>query len=499
MSLIIRDETWSQLLDSVVFESGLQLDAVKGFYVATVAFNKTTLKTFNNIADSSQTFCYADTVGVVDFGDVVDGTYKMDIGRMYTNIDNTGKEYVRTHYSFQYPYSYYGGEKLRKLQSTKAAKSNDRIIDYTFKHINDTLTANAAALQMSRIGHVANIPETTRTVDIGVPYTYINMQVLDSVRLVDFRHITRQDDPLPAYDPNSSSNPIYTLGTFGPYARYTDAVPYLLIPGIGIIDAIKINFSGNGPPVLLTFKQVQIGTTSNLKTVAERIEPNISSANTTPETTGGNDNYPVSQYYCRNEADSLLKVTIEIPASPLSGTSVADPCCNSTAVDGNATSDPKVVILCRSPCLDSNGKEVGCPDDDWPDGCIDRSNIYYEALTDHEIGSTDPLVFQFYTFNSWCPLLEKLEYVGMSVPDTCVTWLPACSGSTIIGYLTVSSCMFEKPTEFYFKAIGLTFKAAYCTSPLPVKFGGPRVNKYGSKQIHITVPITLRATSDITI
>jgi hypothetical protein len=490
LSLSITNETWSDVLDSVLFESGLRLDVGEGFYSVVPSFNETLIRTFNNVADPTQTFMYVSTTDVISFGDVIDGTYKMEIGRALTNIDADGREYVRTHCTYKYTYSMFNGQNQRMLQSVKAPKSNDRIVTYDFKHICDTATATAAAIQMTRIGHVATIPDSTRKVTVGLPFTYMRAQVLDSVRLVNFRHITAQDDPLPAYDPSSTTNPVYTLGALGPYARYTSTVPYMLIPGIGIIDTVVINFSGEGVPVTLTFRQVQPGSTSNLRSVASEIQLNTDSDNATDPNTAV-INYPTNSYKCPADIETTT-VSISTGDAQPGGPAIADPCCNNSTSTSDAESDMVVTVTCTNPLWN--------PDDPWPDACIDNSNVYYEPETDTEIGSTDTLIYDIYTFNDTCPTLISIKYPGQSMPDGCVSYADLCTtGEVIIGKLYVSPCIFDTPIGMYTKYIELTFMAVYCHRVRPKGLAYKSFPVSSRKLVHLTVPVSLRPVSDINI
>lgn len=522
MALTIADETWTDLLETLLFESGLKMDEVAGFYHVRTAFNEVDVRTFNNTADPSQTFQYVQTTGVIQFSDVINGSYKMDIGRTLTNIDAAGREFIRTHYTFSYTYSNYNGQKLRKLQSVKAAKTNDRVIAYEFKHIGDTLTANAAATQLTRLGHIANIPETTRTVTVDLPYKYMSLQALDSVRLANFRHVTALNDPLPAYNDASASNPVYTLGTYGPYAKYNATTPYMLLPGIGIVDSITMDFSG-GSPVTITFKQVQPGTTSNVRAVAEKIDINTTTDNDTDETTGGTSSTVTTPYVCPDYGDGdgntyVTNVIITPGEVKASGITISDSCCNSTTTDSDTEGDPKVTVICgggsqcpghtdnQPPTTDvlgnptgSSGSSDDCP---WPDGCVDNSNIYYEAETDNTIGSTDSLIFDIYSFNARCPALTSITYQGRTVPDTCVQYAPSCqdgSGNVIVGKLIVNPCIFNTPENVYSKAIELVFTVQACHTEFPNGRFKPGITIWTPKQFHIIIPVSLRPVSDINI
>jgi len=510
MGLSIKSETWSQLLDVVVFEGGVQVDVKSGFYVLHTSFDKGNIYTFNCGADSAQTFCYVDTNSVVNFGDIIDGTYKMDMGRLFTNIDSDGREFVRTWYKFQYVYSNYGGAKLRTLQSIKAAKNNDRVVDYTFKCLIDTASATAAAGQMMRIGHAANIPDVTRTITVGLPFSYLNLQVLDTVRLQDFRHITRINDPLPKYNDSSTTNPVYSIGTWGPTLKYTTSTPYALIPGVGIVDTLEFNFSGSGVPIMFTFKQVQARTTNNLKSVADYSTINTSADNiaatSTNQASGGTPNIPGAQYQCP-DSNAIQKVVISSGEVKPSGVTISDPCCNTTSSSGDIASDPQIVVLCAGGCTGPKG----CVTDNFPNGCVDFSRIWYEPRTDTTIGSTDTLIFDIYSFGDKCPALVELNYEGKTTPDTCVSYANTCiSGNARIGVLSVSPCVFNFPEGSYNKTITLKFTVSYCTSSMPPatnqdgsintnRIWAPRVNEYKTKTIGIAIPIDLRPVSDISI
>lgn len=501
MSVKITTETWTELLESVVFESGLTVNSEYGFYDARTAFDKTAVRTFNNTADPTQTFMLVDTVGVVPFSDVVDGTYKMDIGRTYTNIDADGREFVRTHYTFQYQYSSYHGAKMRKLQSTKAVKNNDRKVDYTFKHLFDTPTATAAATQMTRIGHVANIPETTRTITVGLPLCYTHLQVLDSVYMAGFRHVSALDDPLPAYDDASAVNPVYTLSDQGPCAKYTAAVPYMLMPGIGIVDALEFNLSGTGTPVTLTFKQVQVATTSNLRSVAEKIELNEATENPTGIDAATETTRPDATYMCMRDhaggAPAPTVVVINAGDVKPSGVTIADPCCNSTTSDGDSESDGGVTVICTEDGGYCHPDDTQC---EWPDGCLDDVNVRYEYVDGDTIKSTDPILIDLYQFGDTRPVLVSLSYIGQSSTDTCVTYSIIDAPADIrFARLIVYPCVFAAPANMYGKVLQLIFHTTQCISSWPNGRWNPPHNTYVRRTFYLAIPVQLRPVSDIEI
>lgn len=505
LGVTIATETWTELLDSVVFESGLQIDTIYGVYTVRPSFTKSVPITFNNSQPAAQadTFMYATTDGVLMFSDVVDGTYKMDIGKMYTNI-SAGREFIRVHYTYDFVYSRFNGVQTRKLQSTRSVKSNDRKISYTFKHVVDTATATAAAQQLSRIGHAANIAESMRIVSMGMPFSYLGFQVLDTVRLVNFRHITRVNDPLPAYIDTSTTNPVYTLGLNGPYYKYTQDIPYALIPGIGIIDAISFNFSGSGVPVSITFRQMQINTASNIKAIAERVEilndeaANVTDTNTEEDGGGG---YPGQEFRC--PPGTTLQNVVIIPGEvKQSSTTVSDPCCNSSTITGDVVTDPSVTILCVGVCETPEG----CPDDEWPDHCLGDPTIRYTPQTDREIGNGQSLLFDLIYLMpgavKLCPTLVAINYSGRPSPDYCVTYIDKClafnEGSTRFAILSVAPCVFNTPEGEYTKFIELVFDVPYCYQEYVIG-GIPKPKETRVRRTSIVIPVTLRPVSDINV
>lgn len=507
MSLEITDQTWTQLLDSVLFESGLQLDAADGIYKLTPNFTKALVHTWNR-GTSGERYLAVQTQGSIAYGDIIDGTYKFNVGRMVTSIDAERREFVRVHYSFQYPVASVNGTTMRRLQSTKVAKSNDRSIEYSFQHITDTATATAAATQMTRIGHTANIPETTRTVEVGLPLEYMVFNVLDVVNLFDFKYITAKDYPLAEYS-DSTTNPVYSLGTHGVYLRYDDATQFALIPGLGVIDSIKIDLSGNGPPVSIVFRQVQFGTESNLYDVGLNVELNTEEENdiaSADKPDSRTPNYPRGSFTCPPGFSGTWYVKMN-PGSKVAGQTITDACCNVTSTEGDSTVDAEIVTVCQP----------GLGEDPWPDTCFDPINIWYEPVTDHIVGNTDTLLFKFFTTLQAAPVLRSISYLGQTIPDGCVQWSYTSNETwnAWFGTLYVNPCVFSAPEGLTFKGIQLVFDVEYCVSelaPLPRTSSGdidwdavfgnavPRwrsVKK--TTQVRIALTVTLRPVSDIQI
>jgi hypothetical protein len=457
LSLSITTETWSELLDSVVFESGLQIDATFGMYHARPSFEKSPALTWNR-PSSTQTFLRVATDAPIDFGDVVDGTYQMEIGKTATSIDASRREFVRAHYTFKYLYSEYKGTKYRTLASNKVAKDNDRIIDYTFKHITDSGTAIAAATQMTRMGHVANIGEVPRNVTVGLPLEYMQLQVMDTIELRDFKHINALDSILPAYNPASASNPVYTRGDYGVYARYDAATQYMLLPGVGIVSSITYNFTGSGVPVTLTFKQAQYGTTSNLRDVAERLEINDATENTGSTEAEPSINYPPGTFQCV-DGGHVTSVVVT-PGDYVAGATTVGGCCGESSTDADVQGEQKVTVICV---------RDGTPPDPWVHGCHTDPSVTYEVVgpNDIAIGNSDPVIFKLFSFSPYLPKLTSLTYAGKPVTgvDSCVQFsYQDMSGgwSAWFATLVIWPCAFNTPEGMYAKAIGMKFDVLRC-------------------------------------
>jgi hypothetical protein len=506
MSLEITDETWTQLLDSVLFESGLQLDASDGIYKLTPNFTKALVHTWNR-GESGERYLTVQTQGSIAYGDILDGMYKFDIGRMATSIDAERREFVRVHYTFQYPIAAVSGTALRKLQSVKAAKSNDRTIDYTFKHITDTTTATAAAVQMTRIGHTANIPETTRTVTVGLPLSYMNLQVLDVINLDSFKFITAKDSPLPEYDPDAT-NPVYTLGPYGVYMRYDDTTEYALIPGLGVVDSVSINLGGDGPPVTVVFRQVQFGTSSNLYDVALNVALNTEAENTTASAESDvtrTPNYPIGTFPCPPGFSGTFHVKIN-PGSRVAGQTLMDACCNIISTESDSTVDAEIVVACQP----------GIGEDPWPDTCYDPIDVRYEPLHGYVVVNVDTMLFKLISTLKRPPQLVSIAYAGQKFPDLCVIWAPRKNETfhAWFGTLYVKPCIFDLPENLYFKCIELLFSVEYCLAEsIPIPFtsaGGVSWDSvignavrwrsvYKTVLYRVSVPIVLREVSTISI
>lgn len=498
LSLAITDETWSELLDSVVFESGLQIDTVWGMYHARASFNKSFALTWNR-PSSSQRFLRVRTDAPIAFGDMVDGTYHIEIGKTATSIDASRREFVRVHYTYKYLYSEYKGLKYRTLESTKVAKDNDRIIDYTFKHVTDSGTATAAATQMTRMGHIANIGEVPRTIIVGLPMEYMQLQVMDTIELRDFRHVTALNSPLPAYDSTNAANPVYTVGDYGVYARYDDATQYMLLPGVGVVSQIVYNFSGSGVPITVTFKQVQFGTESNLRDVADRLDLNTVDDNTGATEPQPSTNYPSAAWQCVD--DSHVTNVVVTPGDYTPGKTTTAGCCNESTTDADTTGEQKVTIVC-----------VGdvSPPDPWVHGCLTDPNVWFEVQgpNDIQIGNSDPVIFKLFSLSPYTPILTNLNYPGKPVigADTCVYFDYRDNSSGFNAWfatLTIYPCVFSAPAGLYSKGIEMKFDVLQCynevnpSDPLAWQIAHSAI--FRTTKQRVTPLVMLRPVSDITI
>lgn len=523
LSLEIRDETWTELLDSVVFESGCVLTSFAGVYDLYNAFNRARVRTWTREAPNNDSYVTVTTEAAIPYDDVIDGTYGMDIGRNYTSKASTGQEFVRVHYTFRFKVSSIGGEKLRTLQSIRVPKNNDRKIEYTFKHITDSVTATAAAGQMTKLGHPGCISETTRQVTVGLPLKYITLEAIDTARLINFRHINALNEPLAAYSANNA-NSAYTIGSDDlVVAKYDADVQHMLLPGTGFISEVKLNLSGAPVPVSVTFKQAQFSTASNLRGVAEILKLNDEATNTAEgainQPTGVVNNTPNGLYPCPPDTASFSVVII--PGDKISGRTILDACCNVKSQTDDAYTDGQVIATCQP---------VNGNDDPWPDSCWVQGDVYYTPQTDSEIGNTDTLVFNFYTNQPRFALGMSVDYWGTGYPILVeVSWpgKPATNANTHaqffrfddgvsqkFGELHVYPAIFSSPENMYSKPVTLLFKIVRCsrvwggtvynTNPLG---SGATINWEATSKNYknvtrfedqyISVPITLRPVSDI--
>lgn len=483
LSLVIGNETWGELIDSVLFEAGCTVRFEYGKAILYATGYDVEFKTWTRGA-SAETYFRAEPKATIQYKDIIDNTVAFEIGRTYTSTDAAGREYVRVYYDFTYQFSEYNGVQLKKLKSNKVAKNNDRVINYAFKHVCDKDTAKVAITQMTRIGHAANVPETTRIYTFSTGFDYANLCALDPVRLKDFKHVSELDDPLPVYS-DATTNPVYSYGQDGLVCcKYTQAVPYMLTPGLCVVEEITYNFGSDGLPVTIKLKQVQFGTDTNIREVAERLHIPTDTENTT----AGYVDYNTADLLAFAEVTCALGTFyIDVqPGGPNVSTTVADdPCCDTTTT-GSEISDPIVTIYCGS----------------WPDFCSPTSVSFYAVpRTDYTIGSTDSLVFDIYvsisnalgdeaTSYGFC----GMEYPGDELTAGCVTYgggsgVAIVAGDALIGTLTVAPCVFNAPEGMYSKTIHLDFCIANCfTSIFSIPF---------ERSVDITV--TLRPVSDISI
>lgn len=485
VSLVIGNETWGELIDSVLFEAGCTIRFDLGKAILYATGYDVELKTWTRGA-STETYFRAEPKAVIEYEDIIDNTVSFEIGRTYTSTDSAGREYVRVYYDFTYQFSEYNGTQLKKLRSNKVAKNNDRVINYAFKHVCDKDTAKVAITQMTRIGHAANVPETTRIYSFSTGFDYTNLCALDPVRLKDFKHVSGEDDPLVAYS-DATTNPVYSYGQDGLVCcKYTQSIPYMLTPGLCVVEEITYNFGSDGSPVTVKLKQVQFGTDTNIREVAERLHIPTDAENTT----AGDVDYNTADLLEFAEVTCALGTFyIDVqPGGPNVSTVVADdPCCDTTTT-GSEISDPIVTIYCGS----------------WPDFCSPTSVSFYAVpRTDSTIGSTDALVFDIYVSVSNALGDEPtsyglcgLEYPGDAATPGCVTYTGSggavdgtMAGTYAIGVLTVAPCVFNAPEGMYSKTIQLKFCISNCfTSTFTIPF---------TRSVDITV--NLRPVSDISI
>lgn len=507
LSLAITNETWSELLDSVTFEAGLQIDAVNGVYHARPSFTKAKPYTWNR-GISGERYLHILTDTSIGYGDVIDGTYKMDIGRTLTSLDAMRREYVRAHYTFSYIYAEYHGTQIRSLQSVKVPKNNDRIITYQFKHITDTANATAAAVQMTKLGHVANIGETTRMVEVGLPFSYMNIVAMDTITLRDFRHITALDEPLVAYSDDSATNPAYSYGKLGVAVRYDDETQYMLLPGVGVVSSISYNFTGNGPPITLQFKQVQHGTESNLRSVAEGLDLNTEVENLADGATSElhtSANYPKGMFSC--PVDTSIQGVYISPGEYNPGSPVEMGCCNVSTTDANIYTDQEISVMCVGDF--PNGSQ-------WPHMCLTNNEVWYEAVDGNEIDSYESLLFKIFSFEPQGLLSVRVD--GVVVSAMCVNYAPHLDWDGVanvwIGTVLVNPCVFDGATG-YSRNIELVFTSRKCHSKRKPKLdeNGVDLDPYLSDGVFdyeyediwtdvinaIAITVTLRAVSDLVI
>lgn len=491
MSLVLTNETWGELIDSVLFESGCTIRFEYGKAILLATGYDVEVKTWTRGA-SGDTYFRAEPKATIDYKNVIDNSVSLQIGRTYTSTDIDGREYVRVHYEFSYPYSEYNGTQLKKLTSNKTAKNNDRIIDYTFKHVCDKDTASVAIQQMTRIGHAANIPETTRTYTFAMGFDAANICAMDPVRLKDFKHVTMLDEPLPEYR-DEYDNYAYSYGEHGLVCcKYTQAVPYMLTPGLCVVEEVTYDFGSDGTPVTFKLKQVQFGTECNLREVADALHMPTDVENTD----AGQVDYPTANYLnFPTVTCALATFFMEVkPTSVNFSTVVADdPCCDSTTT-ASEVSDVTVTAYCGW----------------WPDYCSPVGlSISSEAIDGSTIDTGAGVTFRLLA--TMCNTMgddatgygiDKIEYDGKEYTPGCVfigagggngaaTEVLAGGGCTEynIGELVVMPCAFEYPTNTYGKTVDVIFTVSNCyTSGWSIPFTRT-----------VSVHVNLQPVSDISI
>ncbi len=350
MGVKIADERLVDVLDKLCYESGFVLTWIGGVLEIESSVKRNCAAAVWKDDDGQYCKIVVPPDATIGEDIVVENSVSLTVGKLLTLMDGE-REYVPLYFNFTYTAAGTvdsASQATRRLQSSFGVKQYDRIFNYTFNYIHDKESAAYAALQFALIGHAANVPETTRIYEMDLSYEGAKFEALDIVELKNLQNINKAEDIEDPY----FIDPVDGLMCYS----YTDDRQFVLVPGLGVIDTITINFDLQNM-VHVVVKQCQYSVKTNVKDIlggVDKVEALLPKAADIP-----GDATATDPAYQNDGGRSGLCVVTPIYGNSVPGPSpvVNDPtknpaniCCpNSDAAQGPGTPNVKYVEYCVGP------------------------------------------------------------------------------------------------------------------------------------------------------
>lgn len=180
---------------------------------------------------------------------MLENTANVAFGKIITNVDGNGKEYLPLYVKLTY-----GGwedpfYKPTDSQVNKARKIRDVLFTYQFDLINDQDSFNYAAGLLLSLGHAAGLTSCERRLSTKCNLQALGMDVLDPVVFKDFPLISSADETDAVLDVDGM--PLYPVAPDG---------KQFLMGAVGVVETLDFDMTTPVPMVAITAKVSQFFT-----------------------------------------------------------------------------------------------------------------------------------------------------------------------------------------------------------------------------------------------
>lgn len=257
LSLKITDETYTQILDTVCFESGISLvpkSGAIGYRRRIRAGHKQLLWQSGPNLFCKESFIYDSGENrVISKAETLLKSPTINVGKVLSYKNSYGQEYIKVNGTFRI--------RVEELTNTVAELRNkngrgkrDRDFEYDFKCINEQKSAEIAATNIACIGSSSGLSETNRQYGVTGVYDLLRFECADGAHLVDFPFVSDADTITALTPKNIIKDTDDVL-----YHQYLPAeADRVVLPNIVVVERMEVDFDKTASPVSLTLRQSAI-------------------------------------------------------------------------------------------------------------------------------------------------------------------------------------------------------------------------------------------------
>ena len=245
--------TVSKILDRWVFQGGASMVWRAGLFdLQQVAWNNGT----SEIETIDGTDYLRPLLPFVDANTMLENETSISIGKVITDVDGAGKEYLPLYVKLLY-----GGwedpfYKPTDSQINKSRKTRDVLFSYHFDLINDPESFAYAAGLLLSIGHPAGLTCCERRLSTKCNLQSLTVDVLDPIVFKDFPMISTADETDAVLDVDGM--PLYAVAPDG---------KQFLMGAVGVVETLDFNMTAAEPTVTIVAKVAQFFTNASGLTI----------------------------------------------------------------------------------------------------------------------------------------------------------------------------------------------------------------------------------------
>jgi hypothetical protein len=375
LSLKLTNQTWSELLDSMCYESGFTLVYADGKIDTDFIISKGVRDSVWKDGSFNYYMPLINNANKIQRSEVILRDDNINVGKVLLYKNSFGQEYTKISANITAPMEELTSRRIL-LRNLTGREKLDRDYSYSFNYITDSNSVRYAASLIGRIGHTAGLTESNREYAVGCIWNAVRFDAGDIAALMNLDNVADANGVTAL-----NTIGIYDDGSGNLYSKYSDSeLNRAIIPNIGVVEETEYTFGG-ADIVHLSVRQAAVASAISVVDVTEGATLSLPTStaidNTLQKETPanpsgeGNRSWLTAKGYCTEVAEGkLTKVSssnsdggtsgMVVPSNtPFQGCS--NPCSNNTdELTYDTSNDQYSSIWCVEypGCLEGYGADI---------------------------------------------------------------------------------------------------------------------------------------------